>query len=197
MERQYPPKDTNKMASSLNLYTYYDKVDEEYKWLTHSAVNTHIFFCKDCGVEDHSSEGCCTECLNKEQLRDLAERFYLGECYAEHDDGYAAAKAWYLGELGEPPTLEQANYLGKKLLTWYDSVEEEEVLSLKRCADCGVSRQETEPELLCDWFCPPCWTVRFKTEHVCSGAFEYRPEERVCDKSGDPRCPQHIGEWLF
>ena len=154
------------MTSSLNLYTYYDKVDEEYKWLTHSAVNTHIFFCQECGVEDHSSEGCCTECLKTEQLRDLAERFYLGECYAEHDDGYAAAKAWYLGELGELPTLEQAYYLGKKLLTWYDSVEEKE--------------EEEEEE-----------------EHVCSGAFEYRPEERVCDKSDDPRCPQHIGEWLF
>ena len=159
------------MTSSLNLYTYYDKVDEEYKWLTHSAVNTHIFFCQECGLEDHSSEGCCAECLNKqqrrelvEQRRDLAERFYLGECYAEHDDGYAAAKAWYIGELGEPPTLEQAYYLGKKLLTWYNSVEEEE--------------EEEE-------------------EHVCSGAFEYRPEERVCDKSDDPRCPQHIGEWLF
>ena len=108
------------MASSLNLYTYYDKVDEEYKWLTHSAVNTHIFFCQECGVEDHSSEGRCTECLKTEQLRDLAERFYLGECYAEHDAGYAAAKAWYLGELGEPPTLEQAYYLGKKLMTWYE-----------------------------------------------------------------------------
>jgi hypothetical protein len=148
------------MASSILSTRYYDETTDEYKWLTHSTVNSHIFFCEECCEEHHSSERRCDACLKTEQMRDLAERFYLGECYAEHDEGYAAAKAWFLGELGEPPTLEQAYYLGKKLLTWYDYSGEGD-------------------------------------EHVCSGAFEYRPEERVCDKSDDPRCPQHIGGWLF
>jgi len=122
------------MASSI-MFTYiYDQDDQQCMWLTHSAVNSHIFFCEDCCVEHHSNEKCCDACLERGQLRDLAERFYLGECYAEHDDGYAAAKAWYLGELGEPPTLEQAYYLGRKLLAWY---EEEEGSLL--------------PEPQCDW----------------------------------------------
>lgn len=161
MGRGRIPNHKNKMASSILYTRYYDETTDEYKWLTHSTVNNHIFFCDDCGVEDHSSEGRCTECLKKEQLRDLAERFYLGECYAEHDEGFEAAKAWYLGELGEPPTLKEAYYLGQKLLTWYD------------------------------------YSGEGDDEHVCSGAFEYRPEERVCDMSDDPRCPQHIGGWLF
>lgn len=42
----------------------------------------------------------CTEEENRDGERDLAERFYLGSCYAETDEGYAAACRWYHGELG-------------------------------------------------------------------------------------------------
>ena len=38
--------------------------------------------------------------VNADGERDLAERFYLGSCYAETDEGYAAACRWYHGELG-------------------------------------------------------------------------------------------------
>jgi len=31
----------------------------------------------------------------------------------------------------------------------------------KFCTDCGVQRTDTEPELLCEWFCKPCWNTRF------------------------------------
>lgn len=76
--------------------------------------------------------------------------------------------------------------------------EEEQELPPKLCKDCGTLRVETEPELQCDWFCPPCWTARFK-KHVCSGERidDGRNESYMCDNSDDPHCPQHIGEWLF
>lgn len=95
--------------------SYWDAHTNEQRIFTHSRVNRHMFMCDDCGRDERE---CGTKCLELRQRRDLAERFYLGSCYAEHDEGYKAALAWYLGELGEPPTLEQAYYLGKKLLTW-------------------------------------------------------------------------------
>ena len=122
-------------TSSVMLTYYYEEADQQCKWLTHSTVNTHIFFCEECGVEDHSSDGRCTDCLKTEQLRDLAERFYLGECYAEQPAGFEAAKAWYLGELGEPPTLQQAYDLGKKIMLWIRA--ESEAQALEQPHICG------------------------------------------------------------
>ena len=60
---------------------------------------------------------------------------------------------------------------------------------VKHCADCGVQRQETEPVLQCDWYCPPCWKVRFAPKKCCTdcgsvpkdGFFPcYRGEEPLC-----------------
>ena len=41
-------------------------------------------------------------------------------------------------------------------------------LPLKYCIDCGVQRQETEPVLLCDWYCSPCWKTRFRPKNSCT-----------------------------
>jgi len=103
-------------------------------------------------------------------LRDLAERFYLGECYAEHDEGYNAARAWYLGELGEPPTLQQAYDLGKKLLRWYEN---NETLSYEpaECPGCSVSLKEVTSAY---GYCSSCWQQRYgceEEEHVCHGEY--------------------------
>jgi hypothetical protein len=52
-----------------------------------------------CTAELHDGErGSCAS--YDESARDLAERFYLGSCYAETDEGYAAACRWFGGELG-------------------------------------------------------------------------------------------------
>ena len=52
----------------------------------------------------------------QERRRELAQRFYRDEDKTEI--AYKAAREWYLGFLGEPPGLEAAYALGKKLLTW-------------------------------------------------------------------------------
>lgn len=71
-----------------------------------------------CKTEVATSNARCYSCTKIDELRERAFRFYLGHCYAEQPAGYEAALAWYMGELGEPPTLEQAYELGKKLLSW-------------------------------------------------------------------------------
>lgn len=110
------------MDSSIALTSSYDEENDVYIWSTHSRVNTHIYFCceENCDAEvyTYTTGGCCDNCSALAQRRDLAERFYLGECYAEQPAGFEAAKAWYLGELGEPPTLQQAYDLGKKIMLW-------------------------------------------------------------------------------
>lgn len=59
----------------------------------------------------------------------------------------------------------------------------------KHCADCGLQRQETEPVLLCDWYCPPCWKVRFRPEKSCTDC-GYTPEDGhfPCYRGNDPLC---------
>ena len=47
-------------------------------------------------------------------------------------EGYEAARAWYLGELGEPPGLEEAYALGKRLLLWVAPVVAPHVCSGER-----------------------------------------------------------------
>ena len=46
----------------------------------------------------------------------------------------------------------------------------------KYCPDCGIQREETEPVLLCDWYCPPCWKTRFRSGRCTN-----------CDLSSDDR----------
>ena len=103
---------------------YYDEMTDEYKWNTWSSVNTRVSFCQECNSTINKSLGYCIECYHneyKKMRRELAEDFYLDDPYAESEEGYYAARAWYLGQLGEPPTLTQAYHLGKKLLTWYET----------------------------------------------------------------------------
>ena len=181
----------------------------------HECVNTHDGSAVDCGfvvfcgkwceagwLDEHNCNGewdedlevyNCTECSNcyndLRNSRDLAERFYLGECYGETDEGYEAARAWYLGKLGKPPMSQQAYDLGKKLMLWtgyhecngdMDYVRGYKVCDNhddpccpqyrapaaiesqhKLCTDCGFRREETEPVLNCAWYCNHCWESRF------------------------------------
>ena len=135
-------------------------------------TSTHKFFCRElvCENEAPVAGGRCYSCRKMDTLRDLAERFYLGECYAEHDEGYKAARAWYLGELGEPPTLQQAYDLGKKLLRWYEL---DETLSheTNECPGCGVSMGDVGSSA--NGYCAACWQQRYgcEEEHVCNGEY--------------------------
>jgi hypothetical protein len=43
-----------------------------------------------------------------------------------------------------------------------NSVVSPRVEEKKRCADCGLDRKDDEPVLHCDWYCNPCWLVRFR-----------------------------------
>lgn len=62
-----------------------------------------------CGCDTCKVNGCVYG--DDEDLRDLAERFYLGNCYAETDEGYAAACRWYDGDLGEIDEKTRASLL--------------------------------------------------------------------------------------
>ena len=59
----------------------------------------------------------------------------------------------------------------------------------KFCPDCGIQREETEPVLLCDWYCPPCWKARFRPEKSCADC-GYKPEDGhfPCYRGNDPLC---------
>ena len=52
--------------------------------------------------------------------RDLAIRW--SESRDQTHEGYMAARAWFLGELGPVPELEKAYALGKRLLLWVQPV---------------------------------------------------------------------------
>lgn len=43
------------------------------------------------------------------------------------------------------------------------TTEDEALLPIQQtfCADCGHAREEIEPVLHCDWYCKPCWKLRF------------------------------------
>ena len=78
-------------------------------------------------VEAYTCDKCEAYYDSMRKKRDLALRFYLGNCYAEQPAGYEAAVAWRHGQIGRPPTAEQMRYLNKKLMEW-DECEEDEYL---------------------------------------------------------------------
>ena len=55
-----------------------------------------------------------------------------------------------------------------------------------RCSDCGVVREETEPELPYPWYCKPCWKNRFTQCADCGSV----PENGhfPCYRGSDPLC---------
>jgi len=170
---------------------------------------THTFFCREtrCDGEAHISGGRCDWCFEAHVAKLRREHTPLrceGCCAQVTDDlfnGRWCADCWegaahidgLLFPLTEGAACDCCNK-GQRMsnaLCVECSKGCENAHDLRaECLECG---DECPILALTYGHCPCC----FSEEHVCSGAFEYRPEERVCDKSDDPRCPQHIGGWLF
>ena len=149
--------------------------------LKHSSkMASHTFFCCEatCNAIAHVSGGRCDSCA------DMHSPSRCEWCHSGFD-----------GENSVFLPSESGRFCNK----WCEAGWRNEHTSYsidsappKCCADCGVRREATEPELLCDWFCKPCWQLRFGKKHVCSGEMDYELGHKVCDNRDDPFCPQHL-----
>ena len=101
-------------------------------WDTYSTVNKRTYFCTELD--------CCNEAERYDRICD--------ECYAKQRHVCSGDFDYDLGHV------------------LCDFSDEHDCPQYKQhvqkcCADCGCARKELEPELLCDWYCKPCWQVRF------------------------------------
>ena len=143
--------------------------------LKHSSkMASHTFFCCEatCNAIAHVSGGRCDSCV---------EMHSPSRCEWCHS-GFDSENSVFLPS-------ESGRFCNK----WCEAGWRGEHASAppKHCKDCGVRREAAEPELLCDWFCEPCWQLRFGKKHVCSGEMDYELGHKICDDRDDPLCPQH------
>jgi hypothetical protein len=95
-----------------------------------SMENTHIFFCDVCCGE-LDKEGDCWNC-NQQRLRlkcwkNYSDHITLTLNLAKHflfendntEEGYRAARSWYLGELC-PISTDEAYEIGLRLMLWLE-----------------------------------------------------------------------------
>ena len=134
--------------------------------------STHIFFCceVDCGAEAPVYGGRCYLCSCAKKWREagyaLANKH---TCSGEFD----YERGCYVCDDHDDPLCPSNNSESQA----------------KHCADCGVQRQETEPVLQCDWYCPPCWKVRFAPKKCCTDCGSV-PKDGFfpCYRGEDPLC---------
>ena len=102
-----------------------------------------------CGCDTCKVNGCIYG--DDEYLRDLAERFYLGNCYAETEEGYMAACRWYDGELGEIDEKTRASLL-VTLRRWHScSGDIDYERGIKVCDEDGHFPSSRCEEVADDW----------------------------------------------
>jgi len=151
-------------------------------------MNSQLFFCCEpsCNAESHVSGGRCDECFE----------LFIAKLCKEHNPPRCE---WCHEVFESENSVFLPSESGRFCNKWCEAGWRNEHTSYsidsalpKCCADCGVRREATEPELLCDWFCKPCWQVRFGKKHVCSGEMDYELGHKICDDRDDPLCPQHL-----
>ena len=110
-------------------------------WDTYSTVNKRTYFCTELD--------CCNEAERYDRICD--------ECYAKKQHVCSGDFDYDLGYV-------VCDFSDEHDCPQYKGP------SQKCCADCGTERKELEPELLCDWYCKPCWQVRFGNNEEAKGA---------------------------
>lgn len=176
---------------------YYDGGSRGDLWLTWSSTNKRTHFCEelDCSNEAFLSLGHrCGECFNalllaeEEAAKVAAAAAEEHNCSGEFDYDLGG---YICDDRDDPCCPSYCPPLAD--------------LPPKCCSDCGVQRQETEPVLLCDWYCRPCWEARFRPKKSCAdcghvpkdGHFPcYRGEEPLCaDCEEDFYGPRSPDDW--
>ena len=170
-------------------------------------ANTHTFFCceLDCSAEAPAYGGRCDDCFEL-YINKLLEEHNPPQCEwchevfdREHSNLMPSESGRFCGKwceagyalANEHTCSGEFNYdRGCYVCDDHDDPRcPQYMLPQKHCADCGVTREETEPELPCDWYCKPCWQTRFAPKKCCSdcgsvskdGFFPcYRGEEPLC-----------------
>lgn len=158
---------------------------------------SHAFFCcePECNATAHVSGGRCDECFEMyiTKLREAhnpslyqhkcsGEMDYDNGCYVCDDRDDPRCPSYRPSPCGTCGCT--AEFRDGERVCWCDSCQRTGcVYSLhlpKCCADCGLQRAETEPVLLCDWYCRPCWIKRFKTRRLSVTSPPTPPTCTVC-----------------
>ena len=103
------------------------------------ASNTITFFCIEeaCSAKAHVYGGRCDDCFEE----------FIKKLRSEHNPHRCS--------------VDFNHELGHVICDFRDDLHQPEAPPQKCCADGGVKRIETEPILYCEWYCSPCWKVRF------------------------------------
>lgn len=126
-------------------------------WLTWSTMNKRQHFCEepDCSAVAYSSLGYRCEAhyhayIAQGRIAQLAEERNAERLQLEHHQEHRCSGDFDYG-------------LGHVVCDFSDEHDcpQYKGPSQKCCADCGTERKELEPELHCNWYCKPCWQVRF------------------------------------
>lgn len=155
-------------------------------WLTWSSTNKRTYFCQepDCSGVAYSSLGYRCEAHYHAyiaQEREI-ERIELDLALNAEDHAHKCSgeidydRGYYVCDDSDDPHCP----------SYRPPVAD---LPPKCCSDCGVQRQETEPVLLCDWYCRPCWEARFRSKKSCADC-GHVPENGYfpCYRGKEPLC---------
>jgi len=147
-------------------WNYYDVDERKHVWLTTTTLNKKIYFCREPECNEVAYLGLdhlCIECYNRSAYPQ--EHVCGGEM--DYERGYKICD-----DRDDPLCPQHIP------------------ADLEDCETCGCTAEFRDGERIC--WCDSCQTTGCQYQHHCSGEREYRPEERLCDKRDDPRCPQHL-----
>lgn len=137
----------------------------------------HLYFCceTECDAEAHVFGGRCDGCFEAE-ITYLRELHNPTRCPSYRPQ----TRAYLINEIQRIESMLEVDRSAKSRACYYEtlqrlyeqmaassdgrrnSVVSPRVEEKKSCADCGLDRKDDEPVLHCDWYCNPCWLVRFR-----------------------------------